>query len=173
MKRTEKEQIITHMQEKISRAKGLFFTDFQGITVEQMTELRREFRKSGIDYKVVKNTLVRKALENITGYDSVSAKLVGPTGIAFSYEDPIAPAKIIRKFQEKNSKLSCKVCVIEKQVFDGSKLADIAKMPTRPEIVAAILGSLQAPVSGIVGSINAVMRDLVGVIDAIEKKKAA
>jgi large subunit ribosomal protein L10 len=173
MKRSEKEQIIAEVKEKIERAKGLYFSDFTGITVEQITELRREFRKSNIDYQVVKNTLARKALESVTGYDTILDKLVRPTGIAFGYDDPIAPAKIIKKFREKNEKLTLKICVIEKQVFDGKQLDEIAKLPTRGEIIAGIMGSIQAPASGIVGSINAVMRDLVNVIDAIEKKKAA
>ena len=76
MKKSEKEQIVADVREKISRAKGMFFTDYSGITVEQATELRREFRKSGIDYKVVKNTLARKALESVTGYDGVYKSLV-------------------------------------------------------------------------------------------------
>jgi len=173
MKRSDKEQIIADVQEKISRAKGMFFTDFTGITVEQSTELRRDFRKSGIEYQVVKNTLAKKALENVTGYDKVYSTLAGPTGIAFSYNDPVAPAKIIKKFHDKNEKLSCKVCVIDKQVYEGTKLDELAKLPSHNEIIASILGSLQSPISGVVGAINAVMRDLVGVVDAIEKKKAA
>lgn len=173
MQRSEKQQIITDVAEKVSRAKSMFFADFTGITVEQVNELRREFRKSGIEYKVVKNTLARKALESVTGYDTVLDKLVGPTAIAFSYDDPVAPAKIIKKFREKHEKLDVKVCVLEKQVYDGSKLAELAKLPSRAEMVAGILGSIQAPISGIVGAISAVMRDLVSVVDAIEKKKQA
>ncbi len=173
MKRSEKEQIVADVSEFVGRANGMFFTDFSGLTVEQATELRREFRKSGVDYKVVKNTLVRKALEAATGYDKVYDKLAGPTGVAFAYEDPVAPAKVIQKFTEKHNKLSLKVCVIEKQVYDGSRLAELAKLPTKKEIMAGILGSLEAPMAGIPGVINAVMRDLVSVIGEIEKKKAA
>jgi large subunit ribosomal protein L10 len=173
MKKSEKEEIVAEVRDKVSRAKGMFFTDFTGITVEQATELRREFRKLGIDYKVVKNTLARKALESVTGYDGVYKSLAGPTGIAFSYDDAVTPAKIIKKFHDKNERLSCKVCIIDKQVFDGSKLDELSKLPSRGEIISSIIGSIQAPASGIVGVINAVMRDLVGVIDAIEKKKAA
>jgi large subunit ribosomal protein L10 len=173
MKRSEKEQIIAEVKEKIERAKGLYFADFTGITVEQINELRREFRKSNVEYQVVKNTLARKALESVTGYDKVLEKLVRPTAIAFGYDDPVAPARIIKKFREKNDKLTLKVCVIEQQVYDGSQLDEIAKLPSRPEIIAGILGTIQAPVTGIAGAINAVMRDLVSVIDAIEKKKAA
>lgn len=173
MKRSEKEQIIAEVKEKIERAKGMYFADFTGITVEQVTELRREFRKVNVDYRVVKNTLARKALESITGYDKVIDKLFGHTAIAFGYDDPVAPAKIIKKFHDKHKKLKLKVCVLEKQVFDGSHLDQIAKLPSRKELIAGILGSIQAPIYGIVGAIGAVTRDLVNIIDAIEKKKAA
>ncbi len=120
MKKSEKEEIIAEVREKISRAKGILFTDFSGVTVEQATELRSEFRKLGVDYKVVRDSLARKALESVTGFDAVYKSLAQfPTGIAFSYNDPVTPAKIIKKFHDKNAKLSCKACVIDKQVFDG------------------------------------------------------
>jgi large subunit ribosomal protein L10 len=151
----------------------MYFADFTGVNVEQVNELRREFRKSKIDYQVVKNTLARKALESVTGFDKIYDKLAGHTAIAFGYDDPVAPAKIIKKFRDKHNKLALKACVIEKQVYDGSKLDEIARMLSRPEIIASVLGTLQAPMSGVVGTIHAVIQNLVGVIDAIEKKKAA
>ena len=89
------------------------------------------------------------------------------------YADPIAPAKIIREFSEKNNKLQLKAAVIEGQVFDGSQLKQISELPTREDIVAAILGSLNSPISGIVGSINAVMRDVASLVEEVAKKKAA
>jgi large subunit ribosomal protein L10 len=173
MKRSEKEQIVTEVTDVVGRASGMFFTDFSGLTVEQATELRREFRKSGIQYRVAKNTLIRKALQNVTGYDKVFDRLAGPTGVAFAFEDAVAPAKIIQKFSEKHGKLSLKVCVIEKQVYEGSKLGELAKLPTRKEIMASILGSVQSPLAGVPTVLNAVMRDLVSVIDEVGKKKAA
>ncbi|HUN64468.1 MAG TPA: 50S ribosomal protein L10 [Bacteroidota bacterium] len=173
MKRSEKDQIIAEVREKAARATGMFFADYTGITVEEINALRQEFRKVKVDYRVVKNTLARKALESVGGYDAVLGRLTAPTGIAFAYDDPAAPAKVIKKFREKNEKLVLKVCVIDKQLFEGSRLDEIAKLPSRKELVAAILGSVQAPASGIVGVLNAVARDLVNVIDQIEKKKAA
>lgn len=173
MNRSDKEAIVAEIVEKASRASAMYFADFTGLTVGEATELRREFRKSGIEYRVVKNTLARKALEQVTGYDGVCDKLVGPTGIAFSYDDAIAPAKIIKKYSEKSGKLKLKVAVLEKQVFDGSQLDQLSKLPGRAELMAGVVGSIHAPISGIVGAIGAVMRDLVNVLDAIEKKKAA
>jgi large subunit ribosomal protein L10 len=173
MNRSDKEAIVAEVAEKVSRATAMYFADFTGLTVEEATELRREFRKAGVEYTVVKNTLAKKALERVTGYDRVYEKLIGPTGIAFSYDDAVAPAKIIKKFGEKTGKLKLKVAVLEKQVFDGSQLDQLSKLPTRGELMSGVIGSIHAPISGIVGAIGAVMRDLVNVIDAIEKKKAA
>jgi large subunit ribosomal protein L10 len=173
MKRSEKEVIVAEVTEVAQRASGMFFTDFTGLTVEQITELRREFRKSGVQYRVAKNTLIRKALQSMGGYDTVYDRLVGPTGVAFAFDDPVAPAKIIQRFREKYDKLSLKVCVIERQVYGGEKLAEIAKMPTRKDLMASIAGSIQAPLAGVPTVIQAVMRDLVSVIGEIEKKKAA
>ncbi|MEK6754567.1 MAG: 50S ribosomal protein L10 [Bacteroidota bacterium] len=173
MNRSDKESIVAEVAEKVSRATAMYFADFTGLTVEEETELRREFRKAGIEYRVVKNTLAKKALERVSGYDRVYDKLVGPTGIAFSYDDAVAPARIIKKFKEKSGKLALKAAVLEKQVFDGSQLDQLSKLPTRKDLMAGVVGSLQAPIAGIVGAIAAVMRDLVYVIDAIEKKKQA
>jgi large subunit ribosomal protein L10 len=173
MKRSEKDQIIAEVAEVAGRAHGMFFTDFGGLTVEQATELRREFHKAGIDYRVAKNTLIRKALEQVGGYDRVVENLAGPTGVAFAYDDPVAPAKIIQKFIDKHKKLSLKVCVIEHEIFEGARLAEIARIPSRTEVMAAILGSIQAPLAGVPGAINAVMRELVSVIDEVGKKKQA
>ncbi len=166
MNRSEKEQIIAAVKQRAERAKSMFFADFTGITVEQVSELRREFRKSNVEYQVVKNTLARKALAGMVGYDTVAGHLHEPTAIAFGFDDPVAPARIIRKFREKNDKLRVKVCVLENRVYDGAQLDEIAKLPTRKEIIAGVLGCIQAPVTGVVGVLNAVFRYLVSVFDA-------
>jgi large subunit ribosomal protein L10 len=166
MKRSEKEEIIAEVTVLVNRARGMFFTDFTGLTVEQATELRREFRKLGVEYRVVKNTLIQKALENVTGYDTVYDNLAGPTGVAFAYEDAVVPAKVIQKFKDKHNKLSLKV-------YDGSRLAELARLPSKNEVMASILGSIQSPIAGVPSVIQAVLRDLVSVVGEIEKKKAA
>ena len=173
MKRSEKEQIVSEMVDAVGRAKSLFFTDFTGLTVEQATELRREFRKSGVQYRVVKNTLVQRALESIGGYDMMYDKLVGPTGVAFASEDPVIPAKIIKQFSLKHKKLSLKACVLENEVFDGSRLDELASLPSRKELMGAMVGSVQSPLAGVPNVVHAVLRDLASVVSEIEKKKAA
>jgi len=173
MKREEKEQIVAEVAETARKAHGMFFTDFSGLTVEQATELRREFRRAGVNYRVVKNTLIQKALEQVTGYDTVYDRLAGPTGVAFAFEDPVAPARIIQRFSEKHQKLSLKVCVVEHQVYDGPRLAELAKLPSRKEIMAGILGSVQSPLAGVPTVLGALMRDIVSLVDEIGKKKPA
>lgn len=173
MERSKKEQIVTEVAETVGRARGLFFTDFTGLTVEEATELRREFRKVGVEYRVVKNTFIRKALERNSGYEAVYDSLAGPTAVAFAFDDPVAPARVIQKFTDKHKKLSLKLCVVEKQVYEGSKLDELAKMPSRKEMMAAILGSIQSPLAGVPSVLQAVLRDLVSVIDEVGKKKAA
>lgn len=173
MKHSEKEQIVADVAEIARRASGMFFTDFSGLTVEQITELRREFRKAGVQYRVAKNTLIRKALQEIGGYDQVFDRLAGPTGVAFAFEDPVAPAKIIQKFAEKHSKVSLKVCVIEQQVYDGARLKELASMPSRKEIIAALVGVMESPVAALPGIIARLIGDVAGLVDEVQKKKAA
>jgi len=173
MKRSEKEQIVAEVSETVSRASAMYFTDFSGLTVEQATELRRELRQSGVEYRVVKNTLIKKALENVSGYDSVYDKLVGPTGVAFAFEDAVVPAKVIQKFADKHQKLSLKAAVLEKQVYDGVKLREISQLPSKKDLMAGILGCIESPLAGVPTVLNAVMRDLASIVDEIGKKKAA
>jgi large subunit ribosomal protein L10 len=174
MKRSEKDAIIDEVAEKVGGAQAMYFADFTGLTVAEEMELRREFRKSGVTYTVYKNTLVRKALERVTGYDKVYDYLTGPTGIAFCTDDISAPARIIKKYADKSGKVRLKAAVLEKQVYDGAKIDALASIPSRKELMAAILGSVQAPISGVVGAVHAVVRDLVSVIGQVaDKKKAA
>ncbi len=173
MKRNEKEQIVAEVAELISNSSSLFFTDFNGMTVEQSNELRREFQKNGVKYQVVKNTLIKKAMQTFSSDQTAFKYMVGQTGIAFGVDDPIAPAKVLKKFFDKNQKPATKAFVVDKQVFEGKRLAEFASMPSKPELISSILGSLQSPIAGIAGSISAVMRDLVSVLDALEKKLPA
>lgn len=172
MKRSEKEKIVAEVADKISRAQGMYFTEFSGITVAEATELRAEFRKAGVEYRVAKNTLIRRALNQVAQYDNLDDKLTGPTAIAFGYDDPVSPAKVIKKFRDKVSKLNVKACVIGTDVYDSSKFDELAALPTREESIASIMGSLTAPVSGVVGVLNEIMRQIVGLVEAIEQNKS-
>lgn len=177
MNKEQKAESVQEIKELIESSEAMYFTDFAGLTVEQVNELRKEFFKAEIKYKVVKNTLTARALKETEKYSSHTEKLIeilnGPTGIVFASKDPVAPAKILKKFADKVEKPKLKIAVVENEIYDSKKLGTLASLPTREEVIAGILGSLNSPASGIVGSINAVMRDLFSVIEEVARKKAA
>ncbi len=173
MNRTEKSNVVSEVTEIMEKSTAIFLTDYSGINVEDISDLRNQFRNEGVNYKVFKNTLFKRALEESGKYEKLADHLVGMTSFAFADENPVAPAKIIKKYFDKNKKLSLKACYIEGEYFDGSNLNTLALLPSKNDLVASIIGSINAPASGIVGAINAVMRDLVSVIDEVSKTKAA
>lgn len=173
MTKEQKAEIIKDTVSRLQGASGLYLLSFSGLTVEQANNLRSEFFKIGVDYKVIKNTLLKRALQEVQGYEEVYPYLVDQTGVVFSYNDPIQPARVLEKFIKANQeKPTVKACVIEKQVFAGARLAEVATLPTREDLIANIMGSLSAPIQGIVGSIHAVLSGIVYALDAIEKQKA-
>ena len=173
MTREEKAQVVAELSEVISQASGMYFTDFQGMTVEQSTRLRNDLRNAGLKFKVAKNTLIRRALDaNGKLTDDISKALVGQTGVAFGFDDPVAPARILRDFTEKSDKPTLKIASLEGVTYPGSQLKTIAAFPSKKDVMASIVGSLHAPISGITGVLGALQRDLVYIMDAIEKKKA-
>jgi large subunit ribosomal protein L10 len=173
MNKNEKSEIISEVKEMIQNSTAVYLADYSGINVSDINNLRNDFRKQKVSYKVIKNTLFRRALDEAGKYDKLADHLVGMTGYAFASDNPVAPAKIIKKYFDDNRKLSLKACYIENQFYEGNRLDELASLPGKSEIIAGILGSLNSPASGIVGAINAVIRDLVSVIDEISKKQAA
>ncbi len=173
MNKNEKAEVIAEAKELIDNSTAVFLTDYSKINVADISDIRNQFRKEGVTYKVFKNTLFKRALVESGKYEKLANHLEGMTGFAFASTNPVAPAKIIKKYFDASQKLSLKACYIETEYYDGSKLSVLASLPSKQELIAGILGSLNSPASGIVGSINAVMRDLVSVIDEVSKKKAA
>jgi large subunit ribosomal protein L10 len=173
MNRNEKSDVISEVKEMMEKSSAIFLTDYSGINVEDISDLRTQFRNEGVKYKVYKNTLFKRALEDSNKYERLADHLVGMTGFAFADDNPVAPAKIIKKYFDKHDKLSLKACYIDDEYFAGDRLTELASLPSKNELIASILGSINSPASRIVGAIAAVTRDLVSVIDEISKKKAA
>ena len=173
MKKSEKIEMLSQIKDKFSNASTVYLVDYHGVNVEEISSLRREFMKEDISYKVYKNTLVIKAIEELGGYDQLNNLLEGMVGIAFAGENFVAPAKIIKKFSDTAKKLSFKGCYIDSMFYGDDQLDVLASMPTKDEVMASIVGSIASPASGIVGTLNAVIRDLVSVIDEAGKTKAA
>ncbi len=173
MNRTEKAEQIAEIKELFENSEAVYLVDYHGIDVADINSLRREFRKEDVTYKVFKNTLAKKAIEEIGGYEEFNDILVGMTGFIFTGENFVAPAKIIKKYFDEKKIFSLKGAYIDSTFYSGDKLNVLASMPTKDEIMASIVGSIAQPATGIVGAINAVMRDLVSVVDQISKKEAA
>ncbi|MBI5808712.1 MAG: 50S ribosomal protein L10 [Ignavibacteriales bacterium] len=173
MNKVEKGEVIEQIKELINNSSAMFLVDYRGVNVADINKLRSNFRKDGVTYKVLKNTLFKKALEQIGGYEKFNDLLEGMIGVAFAGENFVAPAKIIKKYNDESQKLTFKGCYLNGVFYGAEQLETLASMPTKEEIIAGIIGSVAAPASGIVGAINAVMRDLVTLVDEISKKKAA
>jgi large subunit ribosomal protein L10 len=173
MKKEEKGEVIEEIKELVKNSSSMFLVNYSGVKVADINKLRAEFRKEEVNYKVLKNTLFKKALEQAGGYEKFHPQLVGMIGVAFVSENFVSAAKIIKKYFDEKQKFSFKGCYIESAFYGSEQLNTIASMPTKKEIMAGIVGSIAAPATGIVGAINAVIRDLVSVIDEIGKKKAA
>jgi len=169
----KKQEVVADLIDRIREASSLYFVDFSGMSVTEDQAFRRELREKGVGIKVAKNTLILRALAEVGGYEIEEKKLFGQTALVFGMNDAIAPAKIIRQFFEKSDRPKLKLAVVEGQVFDGSQLKAVAELPTREDMIASIIGSIHAPISGIHGAINAVMRDVVMLIEEVAKKRAA
>ncbi|GBD04961.1 50S ribosomal protein L10 [bacterium HR20] len=173
--REQKAQVVADIAAAISESSALYFVDFATMTVAEDWELRRALKRSGARYRVVKNTLLLRALAQTSLPEFEERKLFGQTAVVFAPKaDPITPAKVLKDYGAKHDgKPRLKLAIVEGAIFDGSQLAQIAALPTREEIIAAIMGSLTAPASGIVGTINSVIGGLASVIEEVAKKNAA
>lgn len=158
-----KKGVVAEIAEKLQKSASCVVVDYKGLKVEEVTELRNKFREAGIDYKVYKNTLVRRAaaeVGNMAQFDDVN--LVGTNAIAFGYEDPVAPAKIVNDFAKTHPKIELKMGFVEGEFYDAENIKKLAEIPSIEELIAKLLGSLKAPVS-----------NFVYLVDAIAKKQEA
>ncbi|KGF15200.1 50S ribosomal protein L10 [Peptostreptococcus sp. MV1] len=157
-----KSAVVAEIAEKLEKAASVIVVDYKGLTVEQVTELRSQMREAGVDYKVYKNTLVRRAASQIEGdvfANFNDEQLVGPNAIAFGYEDPVAPARVLKGFMDKNpDKITLKMGVVEGEFYDEAKIVALAAIPSREELIAKLLGSLKAPMSNFVYLLDALAK---------------
>ncbi|HEX3029990.1 MAG TPA: 50S ribosomal protein L10 [Clostridia bacterium] len=167
----EKKQVVQELSNKVKSAKSIVLADYRGLTVEQDTELRSALRKAGIDYKVVKNTLTRFAMKE-NGLGEIDTFLNGPTAMAVSDTDPVAPAKVLSEFAKKFEKLELKVGVVEGKVIDVNGIKALADLPSKEVLIAKVLGGFNAPISGFVNVLNGNIRGLVVALNAIAEQKA-
>lgn len=170
----KKIEAVKEIAEKVDRAKAIYFTEYRGLTVEEITQLRRQCFKNNIEYSVSKNTFARMVLKERGYDDSVLKNLVGPTAMAFGYTDPAAAAKILFDFAAANEKLVLKGGIFDGKGITAKDFEAIKDLPSREQCLAMLFAAINGPVQGFVNVLSAVLRDFVSVVDQIaEKKKAA
>ena len=166
-----KKLVVEQIKEKIQNAKSVVFVSFNGLSVEEDTALRREFRKNNVEYKVLKNTLIKRAFNDL-GITDFDDELAGPTSVAFGTDETGAAKVIVAAVKKYENKITVKSAYVDGGRVDENGVKALASMPSKEELVAKMLGSLQAPISKFVGVLSAIPRSLVIALTAIAEKKA-
>lgn len=165
-----KQQIVQALREKLNNSKSVVLTDYRGLKVSEITRLRAELRKAGVEFRVIKNTITSFAIQEI-GLEDLGEHLKGPTAIAFGIEDPVAPAKILADFAKTHKNLKIKAGVVEGQVVGIEGVIALAELPPREVLLAKVVGMFQAPITSWVNVLQAPIRDLASVLDSVRKQK--
>jgi large subunit ribosomal protein L10 len=164
MKRPDKEQLVVELKEKMVGAKALYYTDFTGLNVKRMTELRRRLRKQGVEYVVIKNTLALRAV-NESGL--VGERLKGPTGLVVA-KDPVAAAKVLSDFAKENDKRpAVKGGLFDGRAVDAAQVAKLANMPSREQMLSQLGGYMQAPMTQFATAMNSLLSNFAGAVEAL------
>ena len=168
MKRTEKEQLVAELSQKLNTAQSLYYTDFTGLNVKRMTELRRRFKKAGVEYVVIKNTLALRAV-NESGL--VSDTLKGPTGLVVA-KDPVSAAKVLTDFAKENEdKPTVKGGLLSGKRIDNAQLKRLASLPSREQMLADLGAGMQSPMAAFVGALNGLLYMFAGALEALKTQR--
>ena len=166
-----KKTLVSEVAEKLRNAKGAVIVDYRGLNVEEVTELRKLSRENGIEYKVYKNSTMRFACKE-ADQEGLLPSLIGPNAVAMSDSDPVAAAKLLSEFAKKHKNLEIKAGTVEGKILDANGVDALAKLPSREQLVAQVLGGLNAPITGFVNVLNGNLKGLVVALNAIAEKKA-
>jgi large subunit ribosomal protein L10 len=170
MRLDQKQAIAAELREKLDSADVVYLTDFTGLTVEAIGALRRQLRAAGAEYRVIKNTLAIRALEDLD-MPELHDHLKGPTALVLAGMDPVAPAKVVREFaRENDDRPVVKIGVVERRTVTADEVTRLADLPPRDYLLASIAGSLTAGVGGIVGVLNGLIRDIACMIGEVAKQ---
>lgn len=171
MLRTEKAEGIEGLRALFGRMTSSVFVDYTGMTVAEVSRLRDLFRERGVEYHVVKNTLVKQALHDVPWADRLGDSLRGMTGIAWSFEEPSAAAKVLKDYVKENEKLKIKAGVLDGQVLDSKAVeTQLATLPGKDEMRAMLLATMMAPAQTFVRLLNAPLQQMAGVLAAKQRK---
>ncbi|MDR7419441.1 MAG: 50S ribosomal protein L10 [Armatimonadota bacterium] len=172
MPRPEKVTEVEQLQVRLKTASAVIFTDYRGLTVAEITQLRSKLREAGAEYRVLKNRLFGIAGKSV-GLEGFGPMLEGPTAAAFVADDPISVAKVLQEFIRQTRKLAIKGSVISGRLYDEQRTRALAELPGRRELLAKTVGSIAAPLSGLAGVLSALPRNLVYALDQIRKQRSA
>ncbi len=172
MKLEEKKQIAQDLHEKFSRSKVVIVTEYKGLDVAAISDLRKKLRESGIEYRVAKNTLLERASEG-TEAALIKDSFKGPSAIALSYNDPVAPAKVLIKYSESNKKLVIKAGVLNGKVLDFNAIKALSTMPPREIVLAQLLSAMNGVPTAFVRVLNEIPKNFLYVLQAIKNQKEA
>ncbi|HDH11989.1 MAG TPA: 50S ribosomal protein L10 [Nitrospirae bacterium] len=170
LKKEEKIKVVSELQGKFERAKGVVFTDYRGLNVEEITELRNNLRSAALDYRVVKNTLAKRAAEGTPVNDAADI-FSGPVGIAIGYDDPVLLVKKVLEFSKSNKKLGIRGGVIEGGVCSPEQIRTISELPPREVQLSMLVGAMQAPLSKFAGLLNSTLSQFIYALEALKNKK--
>ncbi|WP_068457188.1 50S ribosomal protein L10 [Aedoeadaptatus pacaensis] len=162
--------LVNEIKEKIEQSQSIILVNNHGLTVEEVTKLRKELREHGVDYKVYKNTMLKRAFD-ATGNEAANDLLVGPTVVAFGIEDAVQPAKILNDFAEDNDRLEIKGGLLDGRVVSVDEVKALAKLPSREVLIAQLLGGLNAPIQGLATVLSGNIRGLAVALNQIREKK--
>ena len=169
----EKKEVVAELSERLKQAQAVVLAEYRGITVEDITGLRKEARASGVYLRVLKNTLARRAVQG-TPFEKLAAQMVGPLAYGIS-DDPVAAAKVLQAYAKKNEKLVIKGGAMPNVMMTAKEVGQLATMPSREELLARLMGTMQAPIAKFVQTLNEVPGKFVRTVAAVrdQKEKAA
>ncbi|MCX6828042.1 MAG: 50S ribosomal protein L10 [candidate division Zixibacteria bacterium] len=172
MPKPEKIESVSEVKKYLQDSKSVFVTDYTGLNVADITRLRKNLRDSSVKYLVAKNTLIKIAAQE-TGYEGIVDHLSGQTALAFGFDDPSVPAKILYNTFKEKQRPVIKVFVVDKKLFAGAEIVRLAELPTRDVLLAQVVAAVESPISSLIMSIDGVFQELVGTLDALAMAKTA
>lgn len=167
-----KKLIVEEIKDKVEKSQAVVLVDYKGLNVAELTELRRNYREAGVDYKVYKNTMMRFAFKD-AGLEEFNEHLVGPNALVFGFEDPVQPAKLTEEFAKDHKNLEVKAGIVDGRMVGVEEIKELASLPSKEVLIAQVLGGLNAPISGFVNVLQGTIRNLVYVLDAVKEQQEA
>ena len=170
MNRTTKSELVAGLTGKLARASTIYVTDFTGLKVKNLTELRRRLRRAGMEYVVVKNTLALRALQEAS-VPGLEGTMKGPTAFVLAERDPVGAAKILAEFEKEFQRPTVKAGRLEGRPVTATEVAQLATLPSREQLLGQVGGALQAPLSALVGALNGLLYQMVGALEALREQR--